>query len=313
MKESLILGINAVSPLLIFMLIGYIFKLRKMFSEITFVEMNRAVFRLFLPAVLFINVYESDLQYDFNAKLLVFAIAAVFIIFGLCFLLVNIFSRKRVETPVLIQGLYRSNFVLFGVAVTESVCGAGNIGMTTIMAAVIVPLYNIIAVVLFEGYRSSELHFLRTVREVLKNPMIIATMLGIFLKLLSVEIPEIGMNIIASVGKLATSLALLALGGTLTFEGLKKHKKKVLLISLGRLVIIPVIFVLIGIGMGFRNGDLVSLMVMLAAPTAVSSFAMAGEMGGDKELAGLIVVMTSVLSVFTIFLWIYFLSINGLI
>lgn len=97
------------------------------------------------------------------------------------------------------------------------------------------------------------------------------------------------------------------------FSKLHSYRKELLYVCIGRLIIVPLIFISIAVCLGYRDSNLVALMVMLASPTVVSSFSMASEMGGNGELAGMIMVFTSVLSIITIFLWVWVLNLFSLI
>ena len=121
------------------------------------------------------------------------------------------------------------------------------------------------------------------------------------------------MTVVNDVSSLATPMSLIVLGGIFTFEGLRKYKKELIFVSVGRLILVPAVVVCLSLLMGFKGANLAGLMVMAGAPAAVSSCAMAEQMGGDAELAGLIIVVTSVLSVFTIFLWIFGLNLAGVL
>ena len=121
------------------------------------------------------------------------------------------------------------------------------------------------------------------------------------------------METVKDIGGLATPLALIILGATFAFGDLRIYKIQLVTSVCGRLLLMPAIFLGIGILLGFRNHELVALMSLSASPTAVSSFTMADQMGGDGKLAGGIVVLTSIGAVFSIFMWTFVLNINGLI
>lgn len=311
--DSLVLGMKVILPLIVFMGLGYLFRRAGLAGEQSFREWNKICFRCFLPVMIFFNIYQSNLRADFDGKVLVFAIAAVFCVFLSSVFLVNRLFPGSKNRSVVIQGIYRSNFVLFGMEVTKTICGENQMGMASILVAVIIPMFNVLAVCLFEWYGSEKRNRRDILKGILKNPLILASVFGILAKAAHLQLPKLAENIVRSVSQIATPVALLCLGGTFAFSKISAYRKELILSCLGRLAIVPLIFVTAAVLLGFRGSSLTALMVMLASPAAVSSYTMACEMKGNGELAGMIVVFTSVISVATIFLWVLVLNSLGLL
>lgn len=313
MQESLLVGIRVILPLIVFMGLGYFFRARKLAQEKTFRELNKICFRCFLPVMLFMNIYESDLKQDFELKVLIYAIICVLLIFFAAVLLVNRLLPGSKNRSVIIQGMYRSNFVLFGMEVTRTVCGADQMGMASILVAVIIPIFNVLAVCLFTFYGEGRKSAKSVALGIAKNPLIIASVLGILVNASGLTFPELALDVLDTASSIATPLTLLCLGGTFAFAQIRTYRKELAVVCSVRLIVVPLIFVTIAAAMGVRGSSLVALLVMFASPAAVSSYTMAAEMGGNHELAGAIVVLSSVLSVLTIFVWIVVLNFLGLI
>jgi predicted permease len=208
---------------------------------------------------------------------------------------------------VVIQGIYRSNFVLFGLQVSASLCPQNELGTVAILIAVIIPMYNLFAVLLFEIFREGKVQIGRVLVNISKNPLIIGSLLGIAALFSGIRFGTMVDGTLADIAKLATPMSLVLLGATITLGGMVRQWKILTVVTFCRLVLVPGIFLGGAILLGFRHTALVALMVMFAAPTAVSSFPMAITMGGDGELAGQIVASTTIFSVVSIFVWTYFL------
>ena len=148
---------------------------------------------------------------------------------------------------------------------------------------------------------------------VIKSPMVFSGVLGMFFLITRLEIPELLLNQIESVSKLGTPVALLCLGGTFKIQEMRQHKKPLMVTCIGRLIIVPMVFISVAILMGIRGMELATIMALNAAPVAASSFPMARELGGNAKLAGEIVVVTSLLSIATVFSWVLILSSSGMI
>jgi hypothetical protein len=308
MTESLFLSVKVVVPLIVFMGIGYIVRHIGMVTGATLKELNNVVFKVFLSTMVFYNIYTSDLKQDFDLRLLVYAILTLLVMVAvLCLIIPRIIKDKSVA-PVVIQGIYRSNFVLFGLQVTASICGSDNLGMATMLISIIIPMYNVIAVVLFETYRASRVNIKSLLKGIVTNPLIIASILGLISVGLGLQFGTIIDDTLKSISQLATPMSLIVLGGTMTVSGVRKYWKYSVTVSVFRLLVVPAVFLGTAVALGFRGTGLVALMVMYGSPTAVASFPMATSMGGNSEMAGQIVAVTTVFSVVTIFMWTYVLS-----
>lgn len=312
--ENFIVAFNVVLPVFLLICLGYLLQNIRWVTESALKEMNKLVFKVFLPVLLFQNMYNSNLNTDINLKLIIYAVACILTVFCILCIFVPRVVKERSKISTTIQGIYRSNFALFGIALAESMYGAGNIGPTGILVAVIVPLFNVLAVCLFEFYKGdSRLNIRKIIRGIITNPLIISTALGLVCNVLGVSFHTTLNEFVRTVGSLATPIALIVLGGTFSFHRVGANKKILAAVTVGRLIIFPGIIMVVSILLGFREKELFALYLMAGSPTAVASFAMASAMGGDGELAGQIVVVTTVLSLFTSIAGIYMLRTLGVI
>lgn len=311
--ENFIISMNAVLPLFLMMAVGFIIKTVGLFDDHTLKKMNKIVFSVFLPILMFNNIYTSDIAASFNGKLLAFSIVSVLIIFFAAFFIVKRLVKDNPSRGVVLQSQFRSNFILFAVPVLTYIFGEGNTGEADILIAIIVPFYNVLAVINFELFRGGKLNIKKTLLGIIKNPIIIGSALGIIMQLSHVHFPYFIEKTVSDLSKAATPVALVILGGFFSFKDTRKWFKLTIASTLSKLILIPLIFVPISVWLGFRDVALASLMIMYGAPVAVSSFTMAMEMDGNSELANQIVVFTSLISVFTIFVAIFILKTLGLI
>jgi predicted permease len=217
-------------------------------------------------------------------------------------------EKDNAKRGVMIQGMFRSNFVLFGLPVAISLCGEENIGITSLLLGIIVPIYNVLAVITLETFRGTKPSVKKIVIGIMKNPLIIASVLGVGMYLLQIELPYTIEKTVVDIGKVATPLALIALGGGFAFHKVKGDIEQLMVSVVGKLVISPLFMVTAAVLLGFRNEVLVPILLMSGAPAAVSSYTMAEQMGGDGELAGEIVVFTTGISIATIFVWVFVLK-----
>ncbi|HCW52543.1 MAG TPA: AEC family transporter [Clostridium sp.] len=303
--KNFILSFNVVIPLFINIMFGYFIKKIKLIDTHTLKVMNSVTFKTFLPLLLFYNVYKTRLDEAINAKLMIFAPVAIFSACILATIVILIIEKENKRRGVLIQAIFRSNFVLFGLPVVISLFGDESAGVTSMLIAIIVPMFNFLAVIILEIFRGGEIDVKKIVQGIITNPLILSSVLGLILLFTDVKLPYFLEKSINDISKIATPLALIILGGSFEFDEITNNIKQIAVGVFGKLIVVPIIFVPIAINIGFRNIELATLVIILAAPTAVSSFTMAEQMDADGELAGQLVVFTSAISVFTIFMWIF--------
>ena len=314
--DSFMVALGVVFPMLVMMGTGMLLRRRGLMDSRTARQLDTVNFRVFLPCLLFINIYRSDLSQDFHPGLVAFALGGFALTLLLCLLLVPRFEGDRRRISVITQAIVRGNFVLFGMSVTEHLYGEGNSGAAALLAAVVVPVLNVTAVLLLEAYRPGS-HRRVSVRRlgagVAKNPLIIASLLAVLLALTGLRLPAMAEDAVASMARAATPLAFVTLGATLSPEGFWRNRVCLLWTVLARMALIPAVCLGAAVWAGFRGMELATLMVYFGAPTAVSSFTMAQQMGADGELAAQLVALTSTAALGTIFVLSFLLRSLGLL
>lgn len=300
--EALLLGFKVVFPIIVYISIGYFLKLIKFYDEKGVKTINSIVFKLFLPCLLFYNVYSTDIAEILDMKLILYAVSAIVILFLLLMLIVPRIIKENGRRGVFIQGVFRSNFALFGVPISESILGEGGSGLTSFAVAFIVPLYNILAVICLESFRKSKINILSILKGIITNPLIISSLLGVIFVAFNIKLPDMCTTVVRDLSRVATPLALVGLGGSLNFSSVKNNASSLSAILILKLAIIPAVALTVAYMLGFSGAPIVTLISVFATPTAVSSFTMAQSMGGDSDLAAQTVVFTSVLSILSVFL-----------
>ena len=312
MISNLIVAVSAVVPMFMLMSIGAFVKYNKWLSDEELNHMNRMVFRVFFCCMMFHSIYTTDLAATFRPKLMLFGACGVLVVFTLLMIIVPRIEPDNRRRGVIVQAIFRSNFVLMGVPIVANIFGDENIAVSTMMIAVIVPIYNVLAVFALETFRGGKFSLLPILKGVLKNPMILGAIAGALCLVIGVHIPKPVLKPIGQIAAATTPVALIILGASFKFGSTHEHRKQLVGALLGRLLIVPGIMLSIAVALGFRGIDFVTLIAIFGTPCAVVSFAMAQQMGGDSDLAGNCVVFTSALSCFTIFCWILLFKTIGI-
>ncbi len=311
--DSFLLAGQVILPLLILMALGVMLRKTNLMDEATYKKLNTLIFKVFLPPLIFYNVYKTSLSEAFDGKLILFAVLGVLALFVLLVLLVPLLEKDNRRRGALIQGVFRSNFVIFGVPLTTALMGDAAAGKVAIAVAFVVPLFNFLAVISLEVFRHGKPDLKKILKGIVTNPLIIGSAIGILFTALGLKLPGFLETAVSDVAKIATPLALIVLGASLDFALLRANSVRVLLATAAKLVIVPLVFLSLAIWLGFRGADIAILLSVFASPTAVSSYAMAQQMGADDALAGQIVASTTAFCIFTVFLFVFGLSLIGVL
>lgn len=310
--ENLMISANAVLPMCLVMALGYGTRRLGWLRREEISTINKIAFRIFLPCLLYYNIYCSDLSGSFDPLLMAYAVGGVLLTFGLALGYTLLTEKLPERRGVLIQGMFRSNYVIMGIPVATALLDADQLGTVSILIAVIVPLFNMLAVVVLEVFRGQKPKPLHILGQIAKNPLVIGSVLGILTLVAGIRLPHILEQTIQSVSAIASPLQLFLLGAFFQFSGLKTYRRELVTVSIAKLIVSPGLFLGLGALLGFRGVAFVSLIGIFASPTAVNSFTMAQQMGGDAELAGDIVVTTSAASILTMFFWIFLFKSLGM-
>lgn len=311
--DNIIISLNVVLPLFIIMVLGYLLKKYEVYDAKSLKVFNNVVFKVFLPLHLFNSIYKTNLNEVFDKRFIIFIVGMIIALFSLLVILIPRIEKDNKKIGVIIQGLFRTNFVIMGLPIATSVFGESQIGTVAIAIAFVIPMFNVLAVISLELFRSSKVNYLNILKEILKNPLIIGALLGVLVLKSQIALPHFFKIAINDLSKVATPLAILLLGGSFEFCSVKKYFKLTMGIIVLKLMLLPLMFVTLGAIAGFTGIKLLIIYIIFGAPTAVSSFNMAQQMGGDSDLAGQIVVFTTSASIITIFLGILAMKNLGLI
>lgn len=310
--ENFMLALNTVAPLFLLMMLGYVLKKIGLLKQELIGPLNKLVFSVFLSTSLFNNIYSTKLEEAWNARAVIFTVTCVLVVFALLWLIIPRIEKDKSKASVMMQSIYRSNIIILGLPIVAELCGAENTGLMSILIAIIVPIYNVLSVFIFGFMDKQRPSIGKTLLDIAKNPLIIGSLLGVIFLALGIKLPYMFEKTISNIASITTPLALIVLGAFFDFKKLSGNVKQLIIALSGRLVIVPLICMSIAIAMGFRGGDLIAMLASFAAPSAVTSFTMAKQMNGDADLAAQIVVLGTLFSILTIFLWIFSLKQFGM-
>ena len=323
--EAFLFALGVITPLILIVAVGYFLKRKGLFRAETAKTVNKVVFRILIPATVFLNIYNIedvggiDLTYVFYTAVITLGV------FLVSLPLSGVITKDPSRRGVISQAMYRSNYALVGISLVTAICGENGVAEAALLSVVSVSMFNMFAVISLSVFREGDRRIrpLKLIVNILKNPLIIsvlASLVILFVRSLFVkagisfrlsDITPI-MTAIKYLSASSTPVALICLGAQFEFSAIKGMRREIIWGVVIRTVIVPAI----GLGLAylffdFTGGMFAALIAAFATPLSVSSAPMAQEMGNDGALAGQLVMWTTLVSALTLFGFIYALRLLG--
>lgn len=313
--ENLIFSLNATIPIFLMMLLGMLFRKLGWMDEVFAVKMNKFVFLVPLPVLLFEQLATVDFSEVWDIKFIIFCFVVTAISITIS-TLISLLWKDRSIKGEFIQATYRSSAALLGIAFIQNIYGTA--GMAPLMIIGSVPLYNIMAVVVLSVFKPGNNSFdkalvKKTLKGIATNPIIIGIVAGFVWSALKLSMPSILHKTVSSIGATATPMGLMSMGATFELRKATSKMKPTIVAVFMKLVGFCAVFLPVAAVLGFRNEELIAILVMLGSATTVSSFVMARNMGHEGTLSSGVIMMTTLLSAFTLTMWLDVLRSFGLV
>ena len=306
--QNLIIAINCVLPVFIVICTGALIRRSGKIPPEVFPKLSTMAFHFLLPCMLFNSIYQTDLSISFDPALIGYLMAFTLIWFGVGFVLCWFLVPDHRARGAFIQSFYRSNIAIVGISMADSMTGSEGVAAISMVIAIIIPIYNILAVVTLELCRGGKIELRPTLVSIAKNPLIIGCLTGLVFLLLGIKLPGSVEKALGQLGTAGSAMTLLTLGASFQLTGVRENIKRVVAANLIRLVIAPFVAVGGAYLLGFRGVALGTILLTTAPSLASTSYPMALARDSDHEFTCQIVVTTSFLCCFTLFLWIFILK-----
>lgn len=332
MFDVFIFSFNSVTPILALVVLGYILKLSGFASDEFYKTVNSLVFKIFLPIMLFYNVYKIPTLSDVNWGAVLYSILAVLVIAFIGLIISKFVTKKRNRVGVLAQCAFRSNHAIIGLPLAQSIGGQGAVAFAAVLSAAVIPVFNTLAVLVLSYYAddNKKPSIKHTIVRTVKNPLIIGVFSALAVLCIRALIPAGADGLplfyierdlpfitkaVSSASAAASPLALVILGARFDFSAVKGMYREISTGVAMRLILSPII------GLGFAyiltaftgtvsvtSSEYPALISVFASPVAVSSAVMVNEIGGDEQLSNQLVVWTSIFSMLSIFLIVFIMK-----
>lgn len=313
--DNLIFSLNATVPIFVLMLLGLLFKYIGWIDDDFAAKMNRFVFLVPLPVLVFNDLATVDFSQVWDTRFVMFCLLATIVSIAIS-VTVSFLWKDRTIQGEFIQSSYRSSAALLGIAFIQNIYG--NAGMAPLMIIGSVPLYNVMAVAMLSlfcpGREKLNSKVLKaTLRGIVTNPIIVGIAAGLLWSALKIPIPHIMEKTVTGIAGMATPMGLMAMGASFDVRKAFAKVKPALAASALKLLGFCALFLPAAVQMGFREEKLVAILVMLGSATTVSCYVMAKNMGHDGILSSSVIMLTTFFSAFSLTGWLYILKSLGML
>lgn len=298
--------VTTIVPVFLVMGLGYVLRRRGLISDVFLTDANSLLYHVCLPCLLFVKIAAVPLDISFNARLVAGSVGVLVLMFGASYGLAKLLGYPHQIVGVVSQGAARGNMAYMGLAVIYYAWGDAGLVTSGILLACLVPPVNLLSIVVLSMARSScgGRGLVFWLREVVGNPLIQAAVAGMAVALLEVHLPEILSRGLGLVAEMTLPLALVAIGGSFAPQPVR-FSRDVLLIVVLKNVVMPLATLLVLAGLKVQGVDLAVGVLIAAMPTAMISYVMASELGGDTRVAGSAIFVSTLASMVTIAGWMY--------
>jgi predicted permease len=312
--ENIIFTANIVAPVFLIIAVGYFARRLKIINDVFVDVTSKFVFQVTLPVFIFLEISELDLSQVFNVDQILFITLSTIITYLIIWVGTIPFIKNPEDKSAFIQGAFRGNYAIVGLALIFNLFGDVALGKATLILAFLLPVYNVLAViVLTVPKHQGKINFNTIFVEIIFNPLILAVIFALPFSYFKIKLPEAFLSTGSYIADLALPLALVGIGSSLNMKNLKRASTLAFSASIIKIVFLPIVLTILAYFLGYRNDEIGIMFIVFACPTAIASFVMADVMGANSKLAGNIIMITTLGSVFTIAIGILLLKSFGLI
>ena len=306
--QNLVIALNAVAPMFLLMAAGWGCRRRGMMTEHALSKMNGIIYRLFLPVMIIDNLYTSEIELHTAGLLVVFCCGGVLLEYVLSYFLVPKLDADPRRHAVLMQSFFRSNLITMGIVLASNIYD--DVTIMCVVFAFVIPLYNVLASMAFEHDRGGRGN---PVAVVLRNPLVIGTLIGVLLSFLDISWPQFVTGTVHTMGTMGSGMVVFLLGSSFDLKRAGSDRRIIAVSTVSRLVLLPAVFLAAAAALGFRDQSLFAVLIVFGSPVPAATYTMAREFQADEQLASSTVIFCNLFSCLTLFLWIFLLKSLGLV
>lgn len=294
-------ALSITAPIFILISLGaWLFHIRFITDEFINVS-SKFIFNIGLPIILFTSTAAHDFKHLINFSTIAIIVLTTLLVYFFSHLSAHKFIDTIADKGVFVQGSFRGNLVILGLAFCANAYPEQGVAIATIPTAVTIIMYNLLAIyTLNNSLHHQGASFKKNVVDIIKNPLIIAIMAGLLANLINIKTPDIIAQSNQYIAKMTLPLALIIVGGSLNFLHVKQNINVVLVASIWKVILSPIILVGLLFIIPIEPTAAGVLFLLTASPTATASLIMVKSMHGNSDLAAKIIILSTLMSLFTV-------------
>jgi hypothetical protein len=289
-------SITVIGPVILLIVVGYGFYRQGLLDDSFVEKASRLIFNYALPALLFVNISASDITSLTDPKTIAIGISGTLMVFIAYLVWVSLRVEVRQDKGVIIQGAFRSNMGIIGLAYCANAYGQEGLAYASIYLGALTIVYNVLSVTVLNVFEGSSVSIKRIVKGIVTNPIILSIVAGVTVSYFALPTPTFISNSLGYFAQLTLPLALLCTGASLRFRSLGKEWRLVMLASVGKCVVYPLVLLGLSITFGVTGLSLGVVFLMAMSPTAAASYVMVRKIGGNHQLAAQIIAISTIAS-----------------
>jgi malonate transporter len=290
---SLTFAFSVTGPIFVILLLGVLLARAGILTEPFIDAGSRLVFNVTLPSLLFLSISRTTIEQAMNLSLVAWGLVGTLALFLLLEWMANRLVSPPSERGVVVQGAFRSNMGIVGLAYCVNAYGDPGLAGASLYLALVTILFNVLAVVTLNRSLNKHRSLSKTLVGIVRNPLILGILLALPVAWTKLRLPGILLQVGDYFAQMTLPPALLCAGASMNLKLLRHESRNALLASAGKLLLVPLVLTAGGYGIGLRGMDLGILFLMSSAPTAAASYVMVRAMGGNASLAANIIVLTT--------------------
>jgi predicted permease len=297
----LLVAFSVTAPTFLIITLGVWLKHKDFINQEFIQTSSKLIFNIGLPVMLFTSTATHDFEKLVNMRHILLLSATTLIVFFISNFTSKYFIQQKPDKGVFVQGAFRGNLIIVGLALCASAYGEKGIAIATLPMAVIIIIYNLLSIyTLNESLHKQKFSIKKNLQDIIRNPLIIGIIAGLSVNLIGIKIPTVIIDTNLYLAKMTLPLALISIGGTLNFLQLKQNIKPALVASIAKIIISPLVLIILFVIWPIEPLAAGVLFLLTASPTATASFIMVKAMKGNSDLAAKIIIISTLLSLFTV-------------
>jgi predicted permease len=300
--------LNVVLPVFLIIALGFGIRRVNFVDKLFLEKVSHLAYFVAVPALLIWKVGTASFELNFNPRM----ILGCYLTVGGCGLgaygIARLLRLPPREVGSFTQGSFWGNMTYIGLPIILAAYGEAGLQRGGVLIGFLSPLVNAAAVLALIWPLKGTIDWKSVVdlrNALLTNPIILSCFVGLLLSRFSVPFPTFAVNFLRFLSDLALPLALIAMGGNLSFEKIKKDYKATAFACLCKLFLMVLLGWFFFAWLGVKGLDLKVGLVLMACPTAFSSYLLSTKLGADKSLMSSDIMVSTLLSMATLSFWLW--------